>query len=144
MANLTLSHSGDMDITGAYISDDQVYASYGPNQTGAITGWTHNHPDPLVCGETYTITLFPQYSGTVFTENFTVSGYDNSGALRSDTSALRQGFNTDLRDYVYRIWSGNGQVLINSTSVTENYVEVNATVVGYNSNNSTSLKCYDS
>ena len=143
MPNLNLSHSGNMNITSASLgSGGTLNVQYEPNLTGAITGWTHNQTDPLVCGETYTILLYPQFSGTVLTENFTVSGVDIAGVSRSDTSVLRQGFNKNLRGYITNVRSTNVRMDIHSWSVTESYIEVNATVVGYNSGYRTNLAIY--
>ena len=135
MANLSLRHNGNMNITSASIgSGGTLNVQYGQNTTGNITGWTHNQSDPLVCGETYTITLLPQFSGTVLTENFVVSGVDEAGVPRSDTSVLRQGFDSNLLHYDVDPRNNPTRMQINSSSVTETYLEVNATVVGYNHN----------
>ena len=138
MANLSLKHNGNMDITSASIgSGGTLNVQYGQNTTGNITGWTHNQSDPLVCGETYTITLLPQFSGTVLTENFVVSGVDEAGIPRSDTSVLRQGFDSNLLHYNPNPRNNLNRIQINSSSATETYLEVNATVVGHSSSSNT-------
>jgi uncharacterized protein YjdB len=134
MANLSLRHNGNMNITSASIgSGGTLNVQYGQNTTGNITGWTHNQSDPLVCGETYTITLLPQFSGTVLSENFVVSGVDEAGVPRSDTSVLRQGFDSNLLHYDVDPRNNLNRIQINSSSATETYLEVNATVVGHSS-----------
>ena len=134
MPNLNLTHSGNMSITSAEItSAGTLNVQYGQNTTGNITGWTHNQSAPLVCGETYTITLIPQFSGTVLTENFVVSGDDIAGVQRSDTSILRQRFDSNLLHYDVDPRSNPTTIQINSSSVTETYLEVNATVLGHSS-----------
>lgn len=138
MANLSLKHNGNMDITSASIgSGGTLNVQYGQNTTGNITGWTHNQSDPLVCGETYTITLLPQFSGTVLSENFVVSGVDEAGVPRSDTSVLRQGFDSNLLHYNPNPRNNPSRMVINSSSATETYLEVNATVVGHSSSSNT-------
>lgn len=138
MPNLNLTHSGNMSITSAEItSAGTLNVQYGQNTTGNITGWTHNQSTPLVCGETYTITLIPQFSGTVLTENFVVSGVDEAGVPRSDTSVLRQGFDSNLLHYNPNPRNNPSRMVINSSSATETYLEVNATVVGHSSSSNT-------
>ncbi len=132
MANLTLSHSGNMDITSAYIADDQLFATYAPNNSGKITGWTYDEPAEYVCGGTYTIVGHPLFSGTVYTESFTVSGVDILGNAKSDMSVLRQDFDRNLLHRTVQKVRPNpiDGVLINSTAMTENTFEVNFTITG--------------
>lgn len=102
MPNLNLTHSGNMNITSASINaNGELDVQYGPNNTGAITGWTVTPElDEVVSGSTYDITFYPNMSGTVLTETFTVSGVDEAGVQRSDTGVLRQGYDGDYRNYL--------------------------------------------
>lgn len=105
MPNLNLTHSGNMNITSASIgSGGTLNVQYEQNNTGYVTGYTVT-PEltEVVCGQTYDLTFYPKFSGTVLTETFTVSGVDESGVRRSDSSVLRQGFDTDYRHY-YDTW----------------------------------------
>ena len=133
MANLNLTYSGNMNITSAQLtSAGTIDVQYEPNTTGRISGWSYTPTGNLVCGETYTFYLYPQFSGTVLTENFTISGVDEAGIPRSDTAVLRQGFDTDFRNY--RLFLSNFYYMnVNSTAATENYLEVNATITGWDS-----------
>ena len=138
MPNLTLSHSGDMDITSASISSGGTLdVSYGLNATGKITGWTVT-PDSgrkdLESGDTITVRFTPQYSGTVLTETFTVSGVDLEGIGRSDTSVIKQNFDTNLQHYIPNPQTTLPGVILNSSASTENYFEFNVTLVGTDSN----------
>ena len=130
MANLNLTHSGNMNINSASInSQGQIEVDYAPNTTGKVTGWTTN-PEGIdgryEPGESLTIRFTPQFSGTVLTETFTVSGVDIAGVQRSDSATLRQDYNKDLR--TYNVYASDGQSIVNSSSVTENYAEFNITM----------------
>lgn len=130
MANLNLTHSGNMNINSASInSQGQIEVDYAPNTTGKVTGWTTN-PEGIdgryEPGESLTIRFTPQFSGTVLTETFTVSGVDVAGVQRSDSATLRQDYNKDLR--TYNVYASDGQSIVNSSSVTENYAEFNITM----------------
>lgn len=107
MPNLNLTHSGNMNITSASIgSGGTLNVQYGPNNTGYVTGYTvYPELTELVCGQTYDLTFYPSFSGTVLTETFTVSGVDESGVRRSDSSVLRQGFDSDFLHY-FHSWGG--------------------------------------
>lgn len=124
MPNLNLTHSGNMNITSASIEGNQLRVSYEPNNTGAVTGFTFAPPQgtEFVCGETYTITATPRYSGTVLTETFVISGVDEAGVVRNDSSVLRQGYDTDLTHYELDLGSVGATIL--SSSVTSDYVEL--------------------
>ena len=101
MPNLNLTHSGNMNITSASItSGGTLEVAYGKNETGAITGWTFNSDDTFESGQTYTVYCYPKTSGIVQSESFIVSGIDNEGVPRSDTSILRQGYDSDFRNYM--------------------------------------------
>jgi len=130
MANLNLTHSGNMNINSASInSQGQIEVDYAPNTTGKITGWTTN-PEGIYGsyepGESLTVRFTPQFSGTVLTETFTVSGVDVAGVQRSDSATLRQDYNKDLR--TYNVYVSDAQRIVNSSSVTENYAEFNITM----------------
>lgn len=130
MANLNLTHSGNMNINSASInSQGQIEVDYAPNTTGKVTGWTTN-PEGVdgtyEPGESLTVRFTPQFSGTVLTETFTVSGVDVAGVQRSDSATLRQDYNKDLR--TYNIYVYERECTVNSSSVTENYVEFNITM----------------
>ena len=112
MPNLNLTHSGNMNITSASIGAGGVLnVSYEPNNTGYVTGWTVT-PEltEVVCGQTYDLTFYPQFSGTVLTETFTVSGVDESGVRRSDSATLRQEYDTNLMHYTY-IYAANDRII---------------------------------
>ena len=132
MPNLNLTHSGNMNITSASLGPGGTLdVQYEPNNTGYITGWTTDPVsgrDDYETGETLTVRFYPQFSGTVLTENFTVSGYDQAGVLRSDTSVLRQGFDADVRHYLQGNLFRPIACVINSSAATENYIDVNITV----------------
>lgn len=135
MANLNLTHSGNMNITSASIgSGGTLNVEYEPNDTGKVTGWTIT-PDSgrtdWESGETITIRFTPQFSGTVLTETFTVSGVDESGVRRSDSSVLRQGFDTNLLHHIPSPMMSLVGVTVNSSAFTENYMEFNVTLQGY-------------
>lgn len=130
MANLNLTHSGNMNINSASInSQGQIEVDYAPNTTGKVTGWTTN-PEGIdgtyEPGESLTVRFTPQFSGTVLTETFTVSGVDVAGVQRSDSATLRQDYNKDLR--TYDIYISDYEGVVNSSSVTENYAEFNITM----------------
>ena len=138
MPNLNLTHSGNMNITSASLgSGGTLNVKYAPNDTGAITGWTitpESGREDWSSGETITIRYVPQFSGTVLTETFTVSGVDEAGVERSDSSVLRQTYNTDLRLYFNNV-SPAGiftlyGVILNSSAMTSNYIEANVTLTG--------------
>ena len=124
MANLTLAHTGNMDIDDAYISNDRLYTSFGKNDTGAVTGFSFNpsQGSEFICGATYTINAYPRFSGTVLTETFVVSGTDTLGVRKSDSSVLMQNYDTDLTHYDIAIGSVGGTVI--SSSVTSDVVSV--------------------
>ena len=101
MPNLNLTHSGNMNITSAsFTSGGTLEVAYGKNETGAITGWSFNSDDEFESGQTYTVYCYPKTSGTVLSESFTVSGIDEEDVPRSDTSILRQGYDSDFRHYI--------------------------------------------
>lgn len=104
MPNLSLTHNGNMNITSAEItSAGTLNVAYTKNETGGVAGWTFNTTDDeFYCGNTYTITAVPQISGTVQAENFVVSGFDIAGVKRSDTSVLRQGYDSQLDHLLYK------------------------------------------
>lgn len=129
MAHLTVSHSGNMDISESYAYEDKLYVKYGTNETGKIVSWTTEEPAEYVRGRTYTVKGYPVFSGTVYSETFTVSGIDVDGNPRSDLSVLRQDYDKNLLHYSPRFASSWG-VVINSTAVTQNSVECNFTVTG--------------
>lgn len=124
MANLTLAHTGNMDIDDAYISNDRLYTSFGKNDTGAVTGFSFNpsQGSEFICGATYTINAYPRFSGTVLTETFVVSGTDTLGVRKSDSSVLMQNYDTDLTHYDIAIGSVGGTVI--SSSVTSDVVSI--------------------
>lgn len=128
-----------MNITSAQLtSAGTIDVQYGQNTTGRISGWSYTPTGNLVCGETYTFYFYPQFSGTVLTENFTISGVDEAGIPRSDTAVLRQGFDTDFRNY--SLWSSAFYGMnVNSTAATENYFEVNATITDWDSNHTATI-----
>lgn len=140
MPNLNLTHSGNMNITSASItSAGTLDVQYEPNDTGIVGGWSfspESYRTDYETGETLTVRCYPSFNGTVLTENFTVSGYDTAGVLRSDTSVLRQEFDSDLRHYL-ETDSGNlfttVGCVINWTAATEGYLEVNITATGVTS-----------
>lgn len=133
MPNLNLTHSGNMNITSASIgSGGTLNVQYEPNTTGAITGWTitpESGRNDWESRENITIRFTPQFSGTVLTETFTVSGVDEAGIQRSDSSVLRQGFDTNLQHYINGR-KGHTGMLVNSSAFTENYIEFNVTLYG--------------
>lgn len=98
MPNLTLSYTGNMNITSAFISDDKVYLEYGLNTTGWITGVTYSvsksthwdEPDKFYPGDDFRVAYTPHWSGTTKTETITVTGVDEGGTQRSDTAVLKQ------------------------------------------------------
>lgn len=133
MANLNLTHSGNMNIISAALtSAGTIDVQYGPNNTGGITGWTVSPATGSTgyeSGETLTVRFYPQFSGTVLSETFIVSGVDQAGVQRSDTAVLRQGFNTDWRNF----FTGNprfltGNLTVNSYDIREDCFELNVTV----------------
>lgn len=136
MANLNLTHSGNMNITSASIGPGGTLdVQYEPNNSGYITGWTTNPEKGLAdydYDETLTVRFTPQFSGTVLSETFVVSGYDEAGVRRSDTSVLKQGFDTDVRHYLGTTGSLGlffpAACVINSSAATANYIDVNITV----------------
>ena len=136
MANLNLMHSGNMNITSASIGPGGTLdVQYEPNNSGYITGWTTNPAKGLAdydYDETLTVRFTPQFSGTVLSETFVVSGYDEAGVRRSDTSVLKQGFDTDVRHYLQTIGPLGlfipGACVVNSSAATANYIDVNITV----------------
>ena len=114
-----------MNITSANLtSAGTLDVRYEPNNTGAVTGFTFSPPEgsEFVCGETYTITAVPKFSGNVLTETFVVSGVDVAGVPRSDNSVLRQGFDSDLTHYGLSLSSLGATIL--DSSVTSTYLEV--------------------
>lgn len=127
-----------MDITSASISSGGTLdVSYGLNATGKITGWTvtpDSGREDLESGDTITVRFTPQYSGTVLTETFTVSGVDLEGIGRSDTSVIKQNFDTNLQHYIPAPQTMLPGVILNSSASTENYFEFNVTLVGTDSN----------
>lgn len=126
MPNLNLTHSGNMNITSASIgSGGTLNVQYEPNNTGAVTGFSFTPVEgsEFVCGDTYTITAIPKYSGTVLTETFTVKGTDIAGVPRSDSSVLRQGYDADLTHYNLDITSVGATII--SSSVTNSHLEIN-------------------
>jgi len=129
MPNLNLTHSGNMNITSASLaSAGTLNVQYGPNNTGAVTGFTFSPPEgsEFVCGDTYTITAIPKFSGNVLTETFTVSGVDIAGVLRSDNSVLRQGIDSDLTHYELNLASVGATII--SSSVTSTYLELEISI----------------
>ena len=125
MPSLNLIHSGNMNITSANLSSaGTLDVRYEPNNTGAVTGFTFSPPEgsEFVCGETYTITAVPKFSGNVLTETFVVSGVDVAGVPRSDNSVLRQGFDSNLTHYGLSLSSLGATIL--DSSVTSTYLEV--------------------
>ena len=125
-----------MDITDARITAGGVLSvSYGPNGTGEVTGWTctPGTSENLVQDETYTFRFTPQFSGTVLSESFTVSGVDFAGVRRYDTSVLRQDYGTDLRDYNPGIAVTKGSGTVIGSALTEGYMEITMTVDGWES-----------
>jgi uncharacterized protein YjdB len=122
-----------MNITSASIgSGGTLNVQYEPNTTGAITGWTitpESGRNDWESREIITIRFTPQFSGTVLTETFTVSGVDDAGIQRSDSSVLRQGFDTNLQHYIDGRFGWSGMI-VNSSAFTENYIEFNATLYG--------------
>lgn len=127
-----------MNITSASLgSGGTLNVQYAPNDTGAITGWTitpESGREDWSSGETITIRYVPQFSGTVLTETFTVSGVDEAGVERSDSSVLRQTYNTDLRLYFDNASPAGifmlAGVILNSSAMTSNYIEANVTLTG--------------
>lgn len=144
MANLNLTHSGNMNITSASIGPGGTLdVQYEPNDSGYITGWTTNPAKGLAdydYDETLTVRFTPQFSGTVLSETFVVSGYDEAGVRRSDTSVLKQGFDTDVRHYLQTTGSLGlflpAGCVINSSAATANYIDVNITVTTSHSSTS--------
>lgn len=128
MPNLNLTYSGNMNITSASIEGNQLKVSYEPNNTGAVSGFSFTPPvgSEFVCGETYTITATPKFRGTVLTENFTVSGVDMAGVQRSDTSTLKQPYDTNLTHYELNLASVGATII--SSSVTSDYLELEISI----------------
>ena len=124
MPNLTLTHSGNMNITNAYIAGNSLKVDYNKNNTGAVIGFTFTPEigSEFVCGETYTITAVPKFSGTVLTENFLVSGVDIAGVRRTDTSTLRQGYDSNLEHYTFDLAAVGATII--SSSITSTYAQV--------------------
>ena len=124
MPNLTLTHSGNMNITNAYIAGNSLKVDYNKNNTGAVIGFTFTPEigSEFVCGETYTITAVPRFSGTVLTENFLVSGVDIAGVRRTDTSTLRQGYDSNLEHYTFDLAAVGATII--SSSITSTYAQV--------------------
>lgn len=124
MPNLTLTHSGNMNITNAYIAGNSLKVDYNKNNTGAVIGFTFSPEigSEFVCGETYTITAVPKFSGTVLTENFLVSGVDIAGVRRTDTSTLRQGYDSNLEHYTFDLAAVGATII--SSSITSTYAQV--------------------
>lgn len=133
MPNLNLTHNGNMNITSASLgSGGTLNVQYEPNLTGAITGWTitpESGRNDWESMENITIRFTPQFSGTVLTETFTVSGVDEAGIQRSDSSVLRQGFDTNLQHYIDGRFGWSG-MFMRSSAFTENYIEFNVTLYG--------------
>lgn len=133
MPNLNLTHSGNMNITSAEItSAGTLNVQYEPNNTGGINRLTPVTPESgredYESGETLNVRFIPTFYGTVLSETFVVSGVDEAGVNRSDSSVLRQGFDTDLRNYRISLFSH--YLTINSSSVTPSFLEVNVTLQG--------------
>lgn len=133
MPNLNLTHSGNMSITSASITTGgTLNVGYQANDTGYITGWTIT-PAPgdtnYETGQTISVKFYPQYSGTVLSETFVVSGVDNAGVNRSDSSVITQDYNRDLSTYFsgvsgYWYYMSTYNTDLVSTAVTEDYLEV--------------------
>lgn len=129
MPNLNLTHRGNMNITSVNLtSAGTLDVRYEPNNTGAVTGFsfTPQIGSEFVCGDTYTITAIPKFSGNVLTETFTVSGADIAGVLRSDNSVLRQGYDSDLTHYELNLASVGATII--SSSVTNAYLELEISI----------------
>ena len=132
MPNLNLTHSGNMSITSASIpTGGTLNVGYQANDTGYITGWTitpASGDTNYETGETISLKFYPQYSGTVLSETFVVSGVDNAGVNRSDSSVITQNYNRDLSTYIsgavgdWYSLSTESEDLI-STSITSSYLE---------------------
>ena len=132
MPNLNLTHSGNMNITSASItSGGTLNVGYQANDTGYITGWTitpASGDTNYETGQTISVKFYPQYSGTVLSETFVVSGVDNAGVNRSDSSVITQDYNKDLSAYFsgvvgdwYSLSTESADLI--STSITSSYLE---------------------
>lgn len=132
MPNLNLTHSGNMNITSASItSGGTLNVGYQANDTGYITGWTMTPAtgdNTYETGQTISVKFYPQYSGTVLSETFVVSGVDNAGVNRSDSSVITQDYNRDLSTYFsgvvgdwYSLSTESADLI--STSITSSYLE---------------------
>ena len=128
MPNLSLTHNGNMNITSAEItSAGTLNVAYGQNNTGAVTGFSFTaSDDEFLCGNTYTFTGTPLFSGTVLSETFVVSGFDNAGIKRSDTSVLRQSYDFDLLHQDISVEVSGGTIV--SSSITSSSLELEITI----------------